>query len=97
MSEIIEAIYEHGILRLSKPLSLPDKTHVQVNILVRQSTIQEEKQKVRQSLINAGIIWEDPSPENIERVSEERLAMAAKVIASAGSLSELIIAERDGR
>ena len=97
MNEIIEAIYEHGILRLSKPLSLPDKTHVQVNILVRQSTIQEEKQKVRQSLINAGIICKDPSPENIEQVSEERLAMAAKVIASAGSLSELIIAERDGR
>ena len=97
MNEIIEAIYEHGILRLLKPLSLPEKTHVQVNILVRQSTIQEEKQKVRQSLINAGIICKDPSPENIERVSEERLAMAAKVIASAGSLSELIIAERDGR
>ena len=97
MNEIIEAIYEHGILRLLKPLSLPEKTHVQVNILVRQSTIQEENQKVRQSLINAGIISKDPSPENIERVSEERLAIAAKVIASAGSLSELIIAERDGR
>ena len=32
MTTTVEAIYEHGKLLLSKPLSLPEKTHVRVTI-----------------------------------------------------------------
>jgi predicted DNA-binding antitoxin AbrB/MazE fold protein len=32
MTTTVEAIYEHGILVLSKPLSLPEKSHVRVTI-----------------------------------------------------------------
>ena len=36
MTIVVEAVYEGGILRPSKPVDLPDKTEVQITIETRQ-------------------------------------------------------------
>ncbi|MEO7913619.1 MAG: antitoxin family protein [Roseiflexaceae bacterium] len=96
MSEIIHAVYEQGVLRPLTPLHLPEHTHVQISI-DPISNAEEERQRVRQALIAGGIIRPQLPATPIQPVSEEALAAAAQSLANAGSLSELIVAERDGR
>ncbi|MDQ2996859.1 MAG: antitoxin family protein [Chloroflexota bacterium] len=96
MSEIIHAVYEQGVLRPLTPLHLPEHTHVQISI-DPISNAEVERQRVRQALIAGGVIQPHLPATPIQPVSEEALATAAQALANAGSLSELIIAERDGR
>ena len=97
MSETIAAIYEQGVLRPLIPLSLPEHAHVQIQIVAQTFTAQDERQLVRQALLEAGIIQPHRSVDPVQPISEARLAKAAKALAAAGPLSELIIAEREGR
>lgn len=96
MSEIIHAVYEQGVLRPLTPLHLPEHTHVQISI-DPISKAEEERQRVRQALIAGGVIRPHFASSLIEPISEEALAAAAQALAKAGPLSELIIAEREGR
>jgi predicted DNA-binding antitoxin AbrB/MazE fold protein len=97
MSETIAAIYEQGVLRPLTPLLLPERTRVQIQIVVQPQAAQEERQQVRQALLDAGVIQSCPPVESIRPISETRLAEVANALAAAGPLSELIIAEREGR
>ena len=96
MSEIIHAVYEQGVLRPLTPLHLPEHAHVQISINPI-SNAEEERQRVRQALIAGGVIRPHSVSILIEPISEEALAAAAQALANAGPLSELIIAEREGR
>jgi len=96
MSETITVIYERGVLRPLKPLALPESTRVEIQI-VSQPSAGQEKDRVRQALLDAGIIQPRTPTKPLQSVSEELLAEAASALAEAGPLSDLIIAERDGR
>jgi predicted DNA-binding antitoxin AbrB/MazE fold protein len=97
MNETISAIYEKGILRPLTPLLLPEHTRVQIQIIAQSPDVQEERQRVRQILLSAGVIRSRPPVEPIRPVSEAQLAAAAAALGTAGPISELIIAEREGR
>jgi len=97
MKETIAAIYEQGVLRPLTPLALPEHTRVQIQIVALVPAVQEERHRVRQALLDAGVIRPRPTIEPVQPVSEAQLAAAADALAAAGPLSELIIAEREGR
>jgi predicted DNA-binding antitoxin AbrB/MazE fold protein len=95
---IVTAVYERGVLRLLQPLPLPEHTCVRIQVL--ETGEGEEMDKVRRAeavLIAAGLIKPLVPPPDLPRVSEKRLAEVADRYAVGGPLSEVIIAERDGR
>ena len=95
MSETITAIYEGGILRPLAPLRLPEHTRVQLRIMTRQRDEKGEQQRVREALLAAGVIRPRPPVEQSSLVSDEQLAAAGTALATAGSLSDLILSERE--
>lgn len=97
MSETVAAIYERGVLRPLTPLVLPEHARVQIQIVAQSLAAQEERRRVRQALLDAGVIRSRPSAEPVQPVSEAQLAASANALAAAGSLSDLIIAAREGR
>ncbi len=99
MNETITAIYEQGMLRLLTPLSLPERTRVQIQIVAPATAVHkgEEHCQVRRALLDAGVIRPRSQTEPVQPVSEAQLAAAGKTLAAAGPLSELVIAEREGR
>lgn len=97
MNGTIPAIYEQGVLRPLVPLHLPEHTHVQIQIVALSPDADEERQRVRRVLLDAGIIRPRSPVEQVQAVPEDCVATAAEALAVAGPLSELIIAERDGR
>ena len=99
MSETVAAIYEHGVLRPLTPLDLPEHAHIQIKIVVQPltTTTASERSRVRQALLDAGIIGPRVPVGLASPVPETQLVAAARALAAAGPLSELIIAERDGR
>lgn len=96
MSETITAIYEGGVLRLLEPLSVPERARVQLRIIAQISE-EEEREKVRRILLEAGVIEPHPADGSVQPVTEAELEKAARALAAAGPLSEQILAERDGR
>lgn len=58
---------------------------------------EQERQRVLQVLLAAGVIHPRPLAELIAPVSEAQLDAAARALAAAGPLSEEIMAEREGR
>jgi len=97
MSETVTAIYERGILRLLTPLYLPEHTCIQIQIVSPSPVSEDERHRVRQALLDAGVIRPRPPAEPIQPIPETQLVAAAKVLAAAGPLSELVIAERNER
>lgn len=96
MSITITAIYEKGVLRPLTPLTLPEHSHVQLQIVEPSPASEAERQHVRQVLIDAGIIRPRPATPSNPPVPEADLTTAAESLGTAGPLSELIIAEREG-
>jgi predicted DNA-binding antitoxin AbrB/MazE fold protein len=97
MSTTFTAIYEQGVLRPLLPLSLPEHAAVEVRIVPRPARVEKasaDRQRVYEALQDAGLIKSQPVYEPARPVSEADLAAAAEALAAAGSLSELIIAER---
>jgi predicted DNA-binding antitoxin AbrB/MazE fold protein len=97
MSTTFTAIYEHGVLRPLLPLSLPEHAAVELRIVPR--AVQAEKkithrQQVYEALQAAGLIKSQALSELATPGSEAELTAAAKDLALAGPISELIIAER---
>jgi predicted DNA-binding antitoxin AbrB/MazE fold protein len=99
MSETITVIYEQGVLRPLLPLSLPEHVPVQIQIVTppADSARDEERHRVRQVLLSAGIIQPPAPTSEVPSVSEAQLTDAAEALAAAGPLSELIIEEREAR
>jgi predicted DNA-binding antitoxin AbrB/MazE fold protein len=94
---VIEAIYEDGVLRPLKPLSLPEHARVRIQIIAQDTVFGQERERVREALLAAGVIRAHSPAETIEPASEDQLAAAAEALAVAGPLSEQIIAERNER
>ena len=94
MNQTIAAIYEQGMLRPLTPLLMPERTRVQIQIISQSSDV-EERQRVRQVLLDAGVIQPRPQAEPVPPISEAQLEAAARALAMAGPLSEQIIAARD--
>ncbi len=97
MSQTITAIYEHGVLRPLAPLSLPEHAQVQLQIITPPANAKDERDQVRQTLQTMGVIQIQPPLPTVSPVSEAELSAVATALAQAGPLSELILAERDGR
>ena len=99
MNGTITAIYENGVLRPLTPISLPEHTQVEIQILKQPLAADKikERQQVRQALIEAGVIQPQTMTEPLQPVSETALAAAAQSLGQAGPLSDLIITERTGR
>ena len=43
MTTTVDAIYEHGVLRLKQPISLPEGSEVEVIVISRQAGAEEAK------------------------------------------------------
>lgn len=98
MIEKITAIYEHGVLRLLTPLSLPERTQVELQIVGhRPPTLADEQQQVQQALITAGLVLPQPPSMPGDEISEAELMAVAQRLSTAGPLSDLILAEREDR
>lgn len=95
MSTEVMAIYENGVLRLLTPVSLPEQARVRVAILSEEGP-EDQLHRAKAALIAAGLV--KPSPQVEPRtVSQDRRAELARLYAAGGPLSDVIIAERDGR
>lgn len=97
MNSTITAVYENGVLRPLTPLTLPEHSRVELQI-VTQAAAPPDREQVRQALLAAGVIHPQPAPE--ERpvvISEAELTAAAEALGRPGPLSVLIISEREGR
>ena len=97
MASTFTAIYEQGVLRPLQPLSLPEHAAVELRIVPRAARVEKAiayRQQVYETLQAAGLIKVQPVSEQARPVSEAELAVAAKALAVAGPISEMIIAER---
>lgn len=92
---VTTAIYERGVLRLLDPLALPERTRVRV--VIKSISEDEERQRTEQVLADTGLVTSPKPTVTVETVPEGRLNDIAQRYAVGGPLSELIIAERDGR
>ena len=97
MSETITAIYEKGVLRPLQRLTLPERTRVDLCIVARYESGADERQKVRQALLDAGVIQPHPVVNALPVVTDAELAVAAQALGADGPLSTVILAEREGR
>ena len=96
MGEMITAIYEKGVLRPTRRLALPERARVGLHIVIQYENEADERQKVRQALLNAGVIQPHPLT-TPPAVTETDLLAAAQALGAAGPLSTVILADREGR
>jgi predicted DNA-binding antitoxin AbrB/MazE fold protein len=91
MGVIVTAIYEKGVLRPLKPLSLKDGEIVTIEILPR-----DEERLLIHDLVASQVLTAPPGQGvSYSLSSEERIALADRVAKAAGRLvSEMIIQER---
>lgn len=90
------AIYEKGTLRLLTPVSLPERARVRVQIQ-EEDRIEDDLQRAVAVLEASGLLKPARQSQSRQTVSPARRAQLAQLYATAGPLSEWIIAERDGR
>ena len=98
MVQMTTAIYEKGTLRLLGPLALPEHTQVRVQVeVVETLSPVEELERAREALRQAGLLAEIPESvrQQARDVSAAERERIAQVLAKAGPLSEVIIAERE--
>jgi predicted DNA-binding antitoxin AbrB/MazE fold protein len=96
MSTEAMAIYENGVLRLLTPVSFPEQARVRLTILTEEEA-GDELRRAEAALIAAGLVKPASGQVGLETVSRDRRAELARLYATGGPLSEVIIAERDGR
>jgi len=97
MGQAITAMYEKGVLRPLLPLRLKEHSLVQIQVISEPPAEEAEREDVLRVLLEAGVIRPHPPAPQRAPVDEGRLEAARKALGAAGPLSELIIAERDGR
>lgn len=100
MSQTITAIYEQGVLRPLQPLPLAEHSQVKIQILEMTSPpteVDETRRRVEEALLAAGLIQALAPPPDLPHIPAERRWELAQKYAAGGSLSELVIAEREGR
>lgn len=90
------AIYENGVLRLLTPVSLPERARVRLAILSEEEP-EDEVHQAEAALIAAGLVKPASLQVAHRSISQDRRAELARLYAEGGPLSDVIIAERDGR
>lgn len=70
---------------------------MQIRIIGQETDLENERRRVREALLAAGVIRARSPIEAAGSVLEEQLAAAAEALALAGPLSEQIIAARNDR
>ena len=93
MNGSISVIYEKGVLRPWRPLDLPERTRLEIQIVSSAETMAEEAERAAQVLVAAGLI-QPLVGEDIETVEESERRRAADAFGDAGPLSDVIIADR---
>ena len=94
----IPAIYENGILRPLQPLTLPERTRVQVQIqeVSEINDTASHRRAVNAALVAAGLSRETTSSaQPPSKLADERREELAYRFAEEGPVSTLIIAERE--
>jgi predicted DNA-binding antitoxin AbrB/MazE fold protein len=94
MTEIVNAIYENGILRPLEPLTLQE--HQMVRIQLLPETEAEILQQAIAALVDAGVLSPPPGYPTVEPVSETEREQAANELGQAARkpVSAIIIEER---
>jgi predicted DNA-binding antitoxin AbrB/MazE fold protein len=93
MSEIIQAVYERGILRPLRPLDLPEQQRVYIQIWSQEGSEQEE---ILQLMVDAGLMRPHPRQAPPPPLSDkERRVLAEQIGRAPGkSVSEIVIEDR---
>lgn len=93
MPEIIKAIYENGVLRPLKPLSLQENQTVKIQVLPED---ENELEQITHSLVAAGLLTPPPYCKNVESASEVAWHELTEKLKATHSkpISEIIIEER---
>ena len=96
----ITAVYENGLFRPLTPLSLPEHARVQLQVstVLGEESPTEHRRRVHEVLVAAGLSLSTvPVMPEAKSLSAERREELARIAASGGPLSDVILAERDGR
>ena len=91
--EQIAVVYERGVLRPLHPLTIPNHTRLNIQIMPQKAQKTDREQSL-QMLLDAGLLYTAP-PSTEQLVSDIELRAAAVAIGADGSLSADVIAERD--
>jgi hypothetical protein len=98
MTTLVRGTYRDGVLHLHEPLELPDNTEVDISVnpIEKQDKVQSERERIYAILIEEGLMKpRSQLPSSQPPLTPEEEAELAKKLAKAGSLSELIIQERE--
>ncbi len=94
MSELVMAIYDQGLLRPLKPLNLPDRQTVMIQVL--SEVVSDKVDEIIQLLVKTGLLIPPSGSSKVKSVSTKERQRIADVLgkATAKPLSQLIIEER---
>jgi predicted DNA-binding antitoxin AbrB/MazE fold protein len=97
MAEIVTAVYENGVLRPLRPLSLRERQTVWLQIVQEEPAEDEnESEAAIRMLVEAGLLTPPPRRPDVDPVSEQdRRELADRLGRAPGKpLSEIIIEDR---
>jgi hypothetical protein len=97
MMTVLRGVYKDGAVHLHEPLALPNNTEVDVSIspVNGHENAQNEREQIHALFLAAGLILPHSQTQAEPPLSPEREAQLAEKLAKAGSLSDLIIKERE--
>jgi predicted DNA-binding antitoxin AbrB/MazE fold protein len=99
MESTMMAVYEKGLLRPLSPLILPEHARVRVRVeqVLSPTDAPQHRRQIQAALVAAGLSLPTSSPTASREISAERREELARRFAAGQPLSELIVAEREGR
>ena len=97
--ETVEITYRGKMVARLVPAYLPtaeidDRVEIQITV---DSSQKSEAQEARQALIRAGVVRLCVVDQATHSIKEAEALAAAQIIGAAGSLSDMILADREGR
>lgn len=97
MSQLIQAVYENGMLRPLAPLDLPENSMVEIDVRdEKQTGAATHRDKVSRVLREAGLTSQMKFP-NAKRLSNEERKRLGRLFSGDKSLSEYIDEDREAR
>lgn len=97
MNENVRAIYENGVLRLIRPLNLPEHSEVEINVRdVGENSAETHQDKVSKALRQSGLATRIEFP-NAKKISDEERQRIGKLFSGEKSLGDYIDEDREER